>query len=230
MTKTAQLDALFRRWEDAIPEYKHVFVKDGIVEEDTWNTTSPKILFIAKEPNHFEHPMAGDFRKDWKDGTIYPFAQRIAEWSFGIHEGFKEFGDIEYTKHKPTSLYYSYLQKIAFMNIKKRGGGSVCDAKQLLAHINTAEHLACLHEQIVIIDPDLIILGLSWGAAERKIKELVLPGINEVLEQCNYSIEVGKLGKRRIIDFYHPSSRNGPSASYSLLQNVVNSNVFKSLR
>lgn len=229
MTKTAQLDLLFNRWEVSIPEYKGRFVKDGIIKEDVWDETFPKILFIAKEPNHFENPVAGDFRQDWNNGTIYPFAYRIAEWTFGILNDFKEFGEIEYKRHKPNSLYQSYLQKISFMNLKKLGGGGVCDGKQLLAHIKTEGHLQFVQDEIEIIDPEIIILGLSWGSAEAKTKELILPGINKALEQCNYSIEVGKLGKIKIIDFYHPSSRNSPSAAYSLLQNVMNSHKFKSL-
>ena len=98
------------------------------------------------------------------------------------------------------SLYQSYLQKISFMNLKKLGGGGVCDGKQLLAHIKTEGHLRFVQDEIEIIDPEIIILGLSWGSAEAKTKELILPGINKALEQCNYSIEVGKLGKIKIIE------------------------------
>jgi hypothetical protein len=51
----------------------------------------PLLAFSAKEPNHNETPKAADFRDEWRNGnSIYPFAYRIAEWAFGILEGFKE--------------------------------------------------------------------------------------------------------------------------------------------
>ena len=154
MTKSKQLDILFQQWESGIPGYKNLFVKDGIINEKIWNETSPKILFIAKEPNHYENPRAGDFRQDWTKGdSKYPFAYRIAEWSFGILEGFKEFREIEYQDH----IYDIFLQKIAFMNVKKLGGGSSTIHKDLLTHVETEGHLEYLRKQIEIIDADIII-------------------------------------------------------------------------
>ena len=41
--------------------------------------------------------------------------------------------------------------------------------------------------------------------------------------------EIGRHNGAKVIDFYHPSSWNGPSASYSLLQNVVRSTECKNL-
>jgi hypothetical protein len=137
MTKTEQLNELFEEWEAKIPGYKNLFVKDGIINEEVWNETDPKILFIAKEPNHYEVPRAADFREDWRSGNSkYPFAYRIAEWTFGILEGFKEFRDIEYHEH----LYDVYLQKIAFMNIKKLGGGSRAIKGELQSHLEMEGH------------------------------------------------------------------------------------------
>jgi len=221
MTKTEQLNALFAQWEAEIPAYKNLFVKDGIINESQWNVTNPKILFITKEPNHYENPRAGDFREEWSKGDCnYPFAYRIAEWAFGIIQGFPEFISIRH----PKDLCHEYLQKIAFMNIKKLGGGSNAIHKNLVAHLKVGRHCHFIREQIRIIDPDLIILGFS---SHKRLIEMVFPDIK--LNQCGYYIEVAKLGKSKVIDFYHPSSRTGPPAAYSLLQNVINSNVFKEL-
>ena len=60
-SKTQQLDQLFQRWEEQVPEYRGHLVKDGIIEEDLFNLTNPKILFITKEPNNPEQ-RADDFR------------------------------------------------------------------------------------------------------------------------------------------------------------------------
>ena len=73
MNKTQQLNNLFTKWENEIPEYKNKFVRDGIINEDVWDKTNPKILFIAKEPNHYENPQQGDFRLDWNNGIVITF-------------------------------------------------------------------------------------------------------------------------------------------------------------
>lgn len=69
MTKTESLNILFDEWEKEISGYNGFFVKDGIIDEEVWNNTSPKILFIAKEANHYGVPRPGDFRgglEEWR--------------------------------------------------------------------------------------------------------------------------------------------------------------------
>lgn len=160
---------------------------------------------------------------DWKNGdSKYIFAYRIAEWAFGIIEGFKKFADIEYSE----TLHHEYLQKIAFINIKKSGGGSNSVHDNLMEHLTHEKHIEFLRRQVEIIDPEIVILCLSFANG---LKERIFPGINDEMEQCGYSIEVGKVNNIKVIDFYHPSSRNGPSAAYCLLQNVIQSETFKNL-
>ena len=80
-----------------------------------------------------------------------------------------------------------------------------------------------IQEVIKIIDPEIIILGTSW----KKLRNFILD--KHDWSHSGYYVAIGKFNKAKVIDFYHPSSRNAPSAAYSLLQNIINSDPFKSL-
>ncbi|MFL5788959.1 MAG: hypothetical protein ACJ748_12950 [Flavisolibacter sp.] len=223
MSKTQQLNQLFDKWEHRIPECRGLLVRDGIINEDMWNLTNPKILFIAKEPNQYGNSKSGDFRSDWNSGNCnYPFAKTISECAFGILEGFKVYTEIGGNRNR----HQEYLQKIAFLNIKKTGGLSQCDEVALWNHLQLQGQVELIQKEIEIINPEIIVLGLSF---QNRITELIFPGILEEMEQCGYMIEVANYNNRKIIDFYHPSSRNTGPATYSLLQNVMHSEVYQSL-
>ena len=48
MDSKMKLEELFRRWKK---ETGRGFVSDGIVNHDVWQATSPKVIFLMKEPN-----------------------------------------------------------------------------------------------------------------------------------------------------------------------------------
>jgi len=215
-SKTDQLNRLFDEWEKNVPEYKGKFVRDGIINEQLYQTTSLKILFIMKEPNDPKQE-AWDFRDWWKEKIKYAFSYRIGEWSYGLFNNFPPYDDI-WTN--PNSVYNA-IQQIAFMNIKKSGGGANSEYERMLNHLRL--NLDYLQREIQIISPDIIITGLTWKE-HRNVLFNEVKWINS-----GYDIPIGKLKNIKIIDFYHPSSRTAPAASYSLLQNIVRSDNFKML-
>lgn len=215
-SKTDQLNRLFDEWEKNVPEYKGKFVRDGIINEQLYQTTSLKILFIMKEPNDPKQE-AWDFRDWWKEKIKYAFSYRIGEWSYGLLNNFPPYDDI-WTN--PDSVHKA-IQQIAIMNIKKSGGAGNSEYERMLDHLKL--NFDYLEKQVQIISPDIIITGLTW-------KELRNGLFNEVKWiNSGYDVAIGKQMNRKIIDFYHPSSRIAPAASYSLLQNIVRSDNFKML-
>jgi len=110
------------------------------------------------------------------------------------------------------------MQSIAFMNIKKSGGGGRSVYNQMMEHLKI--NLDFLHKEIDIISPEIIVLGTSWP----ELRDGLFSDVNWV--SSGYDVVIGRHQKSKIIDFYHPSSRNAPAASYSLLQNIVNANQF----
>lgn len=219
LTKTEQLNNLFVEWEDAVPEYKGKFIKDGILNETKYNSAKYKILFLMKEPNNREQ-MPGDFREWWEDSISHAFPKRIAEWSYGLLNNFPPFDEIM----DKSKLAHHAIQHIALANIKKSGGGGTSEFEAIEKHLNLNQDF--LHREIKIINPDIIILGTSW----QNLRNQIFPK-SKIKEwhKSGYDTAIGKQGSIKVIDFYHPSSRNAPAAAYSLLQNIVRSEIFKSL-
>jgi hypothetical protein len=174
---------------------------------------------IAKEPNTRNHEQASDhsFVTEWesKNGT-YPFALRIGEWAYGLLNGFPLFDSLTQEKKLES------LRRIAFMNVKKMGGGGLAISEDIYKVV--CEHRKYILDEIAIIDPDIILLGLSFD--DRLKRELFGP---RTWQLSGYTVKLLPFGKAWIIDFYHPSSRNVGAAAYSLLQNVVQSDAFKVL-
>ena len=227
MNKTEQLNKLFDRWEASRKSYQNKFIRDGIINEIEFeNSNSKRILFITKEPNDPKQTK-WDFRDWWNEEIKYSFSSRIAEWAYGIENDFPVFSSI--WEDNSTDKGMEALKKIAFMNIKKTGGTGKSNLKSLLKHLSSNEdknkEFNFIREQIEIIQPKLIVLGLSW----RELREFVFPEIKNKWIESGYDIPIARLKKYKIVDFYHPSSRNAPSAAYSLLQNVINSKAFQSL-
>lgn len=189
---TEKLNQLFEEWQDEIADYKGRFIKDGIINEDEWLKTSTKILFIAKEANQYGKQTAGDFRADWKNNdSNYPFAFRIAEWSFGILNDFPVFDKIF-----PKSTYYhEFLQKISFLNIKKTGG--VGNSNGGVIGQNVDRNQKFLLNEIQIISPDIIILCLSF---DRTIPEKIFGQIN--WQSSGYDIKIARWKSLRLPDHH----------------------------
>lgn len=215
-TKTEQLDELFIKWEKETPGYKGHFVRDGIINEDLYKQTKPKILFITKEPNNPKQ-LPDDFRTWWLETLECAFSYRIAEWSYGLQNDFPQYDEIWKRKGSAKEA----IQKIAFMNVKKIGGEGSSEFKTIMDTL--IENFENIHQQIKIINPEIIIIGLSWKDA----RNALFPNVNWI--KCGYDRNIGKFNNYKIIDFYHPSSRNAPAAAYSLLQNIIQSNQFENL-
>lgn len=216
MTRNERLNILFDNWESSNADYLGKFKRDGIIDEVKFLKSDPKILFITKEPNDPKQN-SGDYRNWWKEGVKYSFSNRIAEWSYGILNNFPEYDVIR----KNQDLLNESMLKIAFMNIKKIGGNGSSNFKTIMSHLDM--NYDFLYEEINIIEPDIIITGLTW----KETREKLFP--NVIWMNSGYDIAIGRHKNAKVIDFYHPSSRTAPSASYSLLQNIIGSDKFNCL-
>ncbi len=214
--KTHQLNQLFDEWEQTVTDYQGKFVQDGVINEELYQTVTPKILFIAKEPNNPKQK-AGDFREWWKNEISYSFSYRLAEWSYGLLNNFPQYDDIWIKKGSA----HKAIQHVAFMNIKKNGGTGNSEYNRMMEHLKM--NFEFLHRQIEIISPDIIVTGTSW----KELRNGLFPKVE--WQNSGYDIAIGRYNNAKVIDFYHPSSRTAPAAAYSLLQNIVLSNKFKLL-
>lgn len=221
MTKAKQLERLFAQWKKEVPLFRtEHFYTDGIIDEKTFeqNPAGKKVLFIAKEPNAGKWDQAGtrSFLDEWnrEPPPSYPFAQRLSEWAYGIIHDFPPYESIEEK--------LSYLKRIAFMNVKKSGGGAFTDNKEMYRVVKP--QCVFILREVDIIQPDIIVAGISF--AESLIEDIF--GKVEFISS-GYNVQIGRYKNAKVINFYHPSGRNVPAAMYCLLQQVVQSEAFRGL-
>ena len=216
-TRTERLNELFAAWKQRIIEVADRMCLDGIVCEESYENTNPKLLFITKEPNHPEGS-GFDFREWWSESVEYAFANRLCEWSYGVQNGFPPLS--EFDKDEANKL--AAIRSISFMNLKKVGGSGSSDLEVIRSTTDRDKDL--LRRQIEIIDPDIIVGGIG---RDSRLWSLLFPDI--ILQDCGFDIRVARIGRVRVIDFYHPSYRVARAMSYSLLGRVFQSGKFAKL-
>ena len=224
MTKTERLNALFTEWKDQKPaeEAKRMCL-DGIVCEERYDNTNPKILFIAKEPNMDPEEPGFDFREWWGDGEVkYAFSKRLCEWAYGIWNGFPPLEQYDALVDS-LNIQSDTIRSIAFMNLKKVGGGSKADAGVIKAA--TEANLCFLQRQISIINPDVIIGGIGF---DLDLWRLLFPGIE--FQPSGFDIGIAHLEEgAKVIDSYHPSYRVPRAMQYCLLGRIFGSEKYCAL-
>lgn len=221
-TKTleqAQND-LFTTWMTEREYKSSSFNLDGILNYKTWESLNPKIMFFLKET-------ADDFldvRKDpinIRKGNGNHFWWNIVYWKHAINQiynkneidhsllPFSELHEVKYTNY--------IIDSIAYVNVKK-----ICENK---TSSNDAEILKYamndkpfLHEQINLINPDIVFCSKITFKAYKEI-------FGEELEQINSICY--KHNNRLILKFVHPSYfqiKGGKGAHFSSLCKSLDGN------
>ena len=153
MSITQQENTLFEAWAKQLEQDDLDFVMDGVVCEDAYAKSDPKILFVLKEPNGGN---GGDIRNSMPGGghTWTP----IVRWTYGIrHRTLLPKWD-EVREHCDISKYHqraAILQSVCAINLKKSPGGSKVIYKEMADF--TKQYKTELQAQYDIYNPDLTI-------------------------------------------------------------------------
>jgi hypothetical protein len=140
---------LFARWKARRSD----FVSDGVVDEQVYLRTDPKVLFVLKEVNS---PRGGgwDLREFIREGGRGQTWSPIARWMIGIRRlpeltCWQEVASIDKGKR------IQALQTIAAMNLKKSPGSASTHYPSLVAAVRADADL--LSEQFGLYDADVVI-------------------------------------------------------------------------
>lgn len=196
-----------------LADSENFIIKDGIINPELYKSQKRKILFIAKEHNFinrdkYPNGYEGDYRHWWNNYLNYTFSHRISEWSFGIADEFNTTYEAISWEQKMNAL-----KSIAFINVKKTGGGSSSNKATLLNYIEVSRDL--LQQQITGIDPDLIICCFRYDCFVNKLFDVAM----ERVPPNHYSL--GTWQGKRVINFYHPSSRKGKKFLFDQIREAV---------
>ena len=156
-----QIENQLKRFEQAVGE--DVFVRDGIVDVAKYLKAPIKILWILKEANSPKNDLP-DMRPNLASligeipNIIDPKWAKtwrpIVRCVYGIFEN-KGF---EYIKTMDDEVeIVEYMKKVAHINVKKYAGGSKAQETEMKNFYKKYKDF--LHEQIEIINPDVLIFG-----------------------------------------------------------------------
>jgi hypothetical protein len=184
-------------------------VIDGIVDLDNYMATTPKILWILKEPYDDEENGVATgggwhFSRDFltKEDFYTRMGRSRVTWhpityvTYGILNGFIGWNEMSFIRDDRSML--DVIRKIAVINVKKLPGftrtkdsGSIALAYQM--------NKALLHKQIDTYNPDIIIGGstlhLFYDELGIRQKDIRISG------SIHFAINKGKL----LIHAYHPA-------------------------
>lgn len=142
-------DLLFARWRPNRPR----FVADGVADEQAYNTSKPRLVFVLKEVND---PDGGDWdlRQFIYEGGRPQTWDNITRWVEGIRRLDE---NLPWAILKEISLERrcKALRSIVAINLKKSPGSHTTDQGQLA--IVAAEDKAFFNEQFKLYEPNIVI-------------------------------------------------------------------------
>ena len=195
MTKEEQLNELFSAWREKhkAKGYEN-FISDGIIDYNAWeNQTTPKVCYFLKEAYIKDKPfealdeeLAASLWGIWKN--------KIPFWTQGIYDA--KISPKAFEPKMSDEDKRKIINQIAVVNIKKSNGNPKSDGNDLMRYVH--EDKDELHQEISVINPDIIVCGGNFHLVREVFDGLVMLPTGDA-----------KWGKTLIIDYYHPSNWNG---------------------
>jgi hypothetical protein len=208
-------------------------IADGIVNEEMYLKSKFKILWILKEPYDeiFEgKPIGGGWsvakdalnsKKSGKEmsrekNTFFPMIYT----SFGIlNDGilWEEMSDANHDQN-----VFDTIKKIAYINIKKTPGLTVCSSHIIAKHYDNNKKL--LLKQIEVYNPDIIIGGgrtLKIMSNDLGLNDQTRKFYSDLDKDGKYTHGFYVSNNRIFVDAYHPGiRRNKESYCNNIIEGV----------
>ena len=201
-TITEQIDCLLQEWDQARPEYnrpvngvERCFIRDGILNEEGYLKTNPKICFLLKETY-------GDFTDIVKtaeelNGLSHRMFGVMAQYRYVMQRAFlKEIYDVQ----KLITLT-PIINNIGYVEVKKVTGVPVSTISDLNYYAKRDADF--LRGQFALIAPDIIYCAGTFEQCRH-----IYPSGLEQIDERVFTVSIG--GKAvYVIDYYHPAGCYG---------------------
>lgn len=145
-----QEEKIFREWS----QVRKSFCPDGVIDEQTYLESNPKLLFLMKEVNGKKGESL-DLKEFIRNGARTQTWDNIARWVYGIRHLDREIEWSELEKINSPEKRVANLRSICVINLKKSSGANVTDNNDLYNIAN--EDKAFFTRQFDLYEPDLII-------------------------------------------------------------------------
>jgi len=182
---------------------------DGIINDEEYFNTDPKILWILKEPyGGIENELCdipNELNKAPSDFIIgKPTWQEISYITWSIFNNFTPYNKIpdywDNDHDDEIGVVADYLKKIAFINIKKIAGGTSSKSSIIQEYYN--KYKVILEKQIKEFEPNIVILGGTLKYFGDDLYGDNLKDSTDYNDTCHF-IRNGQL----FIDAQHPAQR-----------------------
>ncbi len=168
-----ELETLFDEWKNDPKHKDKLFIKDGIIELDTWKREKLQILFLAKEA-YTEEDNGIDLREIVRKEAPFDNWFVVAQWIYAIQELYKNPDTIPlFPKELDNKVKCNeLLRKIAFVNTKKSNGASESTYEDINGYAKYDKDRLC--KQIDLINPRLVLCNYTFFGLIRKSMEMIL--------------------------------------------------------
>jgi len=197
----------------------------GVIDEETYVSIYPKIIFILKEPHSTAKGWSipnglkrnvekGLKREPLEKGYMHTWRQ-AGVWAYAIIYGFDKYKELRKDKYVTKGL-----RAIGMTNLKKTGGKASSNRKEISYHANQDKEL--WQNELEIMNPDIILCGSTYDDVFKNL------GLERLLlyknEQKSYFYSIYNISGRKsvIIDFLHPNNRKNREVNLSILRNMTN--------
>lgn len=197
---------------------KEHFVPCGVVDEETYLSSKPKLVVVLREVNDPDHTLesVADFLR-WQvsrglEGEkIYHMWKRVGIWSYAIHNGFARYRDLD-----SYIIAAKGLRLIGMTNLNKQSGGDGMSEDETIRKW-AKETLDLWKRELEIMDPDLVLCcGTYWI-----VSELLKLNRQQTLSGPWYSVWERNDRGTLVASFYHPSYRGRSAMLYAFLKEAL---------
>ncbi len=192
---------VFNEWKNKGIHKGKVFIYDGIIDQDLWDSSDSRLMFLLKEAYDSKRESgAWDLtnlirRRGVSGRTFKPMAQ----WAYGINNILHGNGVVPYVEN--SADVKNALFSSAIVNIKKSNGKKTSSKNDLIEYVD--EDWGLLYSQIKSISPKIVVCGKTWPLIRNKLHNK-----KKISDRAYVSDDV------IYIDYWHPSNRASNLMNY----------------
>ena len=197
-------------------------IPDGIYDAKKYLSSSPRIMWILKEPyddlNSAGRPCGGgwslyeayDNEDAWKNPTWQPMIYT----SYGILNKLK-WEDMNYIRDDKSMV--DVLKQIAYINISKMPALKISNDSDLYTYYNIWRLI--LLNQIKVYDPQIIVFGNTF----KFFKDDLIGNSVEPIKKIDGVVHIYKRENTLLFDAYHPNQKIIDRGLYvnSIIENSI---------
>jgi hypothetical protein len=200
--KKQEHDELLNAWTEKYQEQIENganFTIDGPINWDIWENTDLKILFLLKEAH-------GDYEPNLLPPSIgNSYSKNIARWRFALNTLYNN--PSQKPKFPDNSIFENpsdSFSDIALVEVKKLNENKNISSNNEIKDY-AKQDATFLKKQIEIINPQIVFCCYTDESYDIIFEDDSFTKLGSSINKC----QAFKSNNKLVIDFYHPSTRNG---------------------